>query len=122
MKRINLLPKTEQRELKLQDFADQLTLFLIWAVISVIFFVALTYTAKIYLGGQMTETESQIAVEKQVLKSSDNESLKKQVESLNSQIAAIKNLQSQHYYWSKSLTELAKLLPVDIVVDVLTAE
>lgn len=122
MKPINLLPKSEQRELKLQSFADQLTLFWIWAIISVIFFVALTYTAKIYLDGQMTETESQITVEKQVLKSSDNESLKKQVESMNSQIAAIRNLQNQHYYWSQALNELARLLPTDIVVDSLAAD
>jgi Tfp pilus assembly protein PilN len=122
MKLINLLPKAEQRELKLQSFADQLTMFWICAIVSIVFFVALTYTAKIYLEGQMTETESQIAVEKQVLKSSDNELLKKQVETMNAQIAGIKNLQSQHYNWSAALMELARLIPPDMIIDTLDAE
>lgn len=122
MKLINLLPKSEQRELQLQAFADQLTMFWIWVIVSVVFFVALTYTAKIYLNGQMTETESQIAVEKLVLKSSDNELLKQQVEAINAQIGSIRSLQTQHYYWSSALNELARLLPADIVVDTLTAD
>ncbi|MBX4187498.1 MAG: hypothetical protein KW802_04625 [Candidatus Doudnabacteria bacterium] len=49
MKLINLLPKSEQKDLKLQSFADQLLLFWIWALVSLVFFVALTYTAQIYL-------------------------------------------------------------------------
>ncbi|MBX4191387.1 MAG: PilN domain-containing protein [Candidatus Doudnabacteria bacterium] len=122
MKRINLLPKTEQNELKLQVFSDRLILFWIWAIISVVFFVALTYTAKIYLEGQRTETESQIEVEKQILRSSDNEQLKRQVESLNAQINSIRNLQAQHYYWSQALNELARIIPTDMSVDLLTAE
>jgi Tfp pilus assembly protein PilN len=122
MKLINLLPKTEQRELKLQSFADQLTMFFICAIVSVIFFGALAYTAKIYLESQMTATDSEIVLKKQELKTSDNELLKKQVETMNSQIAAIKNLQSQHYHWSAALNELAKLIPSDMVVDSLIAD
>jgi Tfp pilus assembly protein PilN len=122
MKQINLLPKTEQKELKLHAFADRFILFWIWAIISVVFFMALSYTAKIYLEGQKTEIESQIVSERQILRSSDNEQLKKQVETINAQINAIKNLQSQHYYWSQALNEIARLLPVDIALDSLTAD
>jgi Tfp pilus assembly protein PilN len=122
MKSINLLPKSEQKELKLQSFVDQLTIFWVWVVISLAFFLALTYVARIYLGGQVSDVESQINSEKQVLKSSDNELLKQQVEGLNAQINAIKNLQSQHYYWSQALDELAKLLPADISLDSLSAD
>ena len=120
MKRINLLPKTAQRALQLRFFADQLLFFWAWFIISLVFFLGLTYTAKIYLSSQVTNLDSQIDSNKLILKSSDNELLKQQVEGLDNQIKTIKSLQSQHYYWSETLIELAKLLPSDISVESVT--
>ncbi|MBX4187497.1 MAG: PilN domain-containing protein [Candidatus Doudnabacteria bacterium] len=61
-------------------------------------------------------------MEKNVLKSSDNELLKQQVEAINTQTVTIRNLQGQHYYWSEAFHDLATRLPADIVVDELTAD
>src|SRR3989344_8292951 len=120
MKTINLLPKIDQKELRLQFFATQLAVFWFWVIVSLFFFVTLTFTVKAYLSVQLSETEGQISLDKDILRSSDNELLKKQVENLNTQLGVIKNLQSEHYYWSRALIELSNILPVDITLDRLT--
>jgi len=117
VKQINLLPKTEQRELRLTFFNDELIRFWVWILISLMLFVSLTYIAKAYLSAQVADTEGQIAISEQVLKSSDNELLKAQVETLNQEINAIKNLHNQHRFWSIALEELAKMLSPDISLD-----
>ena len=122
MKQINLLPKDEQRELKLLFFADDLLRFWIWIIISLLLFGGVTFLAKEYLNRQVADTEGQISLQKQILKSEDNELLKQRVEELNYEVSTIKNLQLHHYYWSESLKELATLLPVDITLNLLTMD
>lgn len=122
MKQINLLPKSERQELKLQLFSEQFISFWIWVMISLVFLVGLTYSAKIYLSGQVASAESQINLEKQVLKTSDNEMLKQKVDELNNQINLIKSMDGQHYYWSKALVEVGNLLPTDISLDSLSMD
>ncbi len=117
MKQINLLPKSEQRDLRLMFFSDQLIMFWVWVLVSLLLFISLTYIAKAYLSGQVASIEGEIALNQQILKQSDNELLKKQVETLNDQINGIKNLQDQHQYWSLALEELAKMLSTDISLD-----
>jgi Tfp pilus assembly protein PilN len=122
MRQINLLPKDEQRDLKLMFFSDQLIMFWIWVLVSLLLFISLTYIAKAYLSGQVADIEGDIALNQQVLKQSDNELLKQQVEGLNDQINGIKNLQSQHQYWSKALAELARMLSADVSLDVVVID
>ena len=114
MKRINLLPKQEKHELRLQIFAGQLLWFWILIIFSLVVCFALTFFSKLYLEGQVIDVDNQIAKDRIVLKSSDIESVKKQVEGLNLQISAIKNLQAYHYLWSDALVELNRIIPPDI--------
>ena len=116
LKKINLLPKTEQKNLRLQFFGDQLLFFWIFVIGSLFLFIGLTYIAKAYLTAQVAEVESKISLGKAELKSSDNELLKQKVDSLNGQISILKNLNNQHYYWSGALVELGNLLPPDITL------
>jgi Tfp pilus assembly protein PilN len=122
MKQINLLPKEEQRELRLTFFNDQLIRFWIWILVSMMLFVSITYIAKAYLSGQVAETEGQIALSEQILKSSDNELLKSQVEALNQEISALKSIQTQHRFWSVALEELPKILATDISLDTMVVD
>lgn len=119
---INLLPKDKQREVKLLQFAHQQTVFWMWAIISIVVFLILTLLAKVYLGQQQAQAQSEVNAQKQILKSSDNEALKQQVEDLNSQIAGIKNLQKDHIYWSKALAELGNLFAGNISLDLLSID
>jgi cell division protein FtsL len=114
MKQVNILPKKEQKELALHFFGEQLVKFWVWVFISLFLFIALTYTAKVYLNAQVTDIDSRIAAEHQTLKSSDNEKLKQQVSDLNKHIDMIRNLDSQHYYWAPVLIELNRLMSTDM--------
>ncbi len=122
MKIINLLPKSEQKEVKLQFFAHSLLVFWLWALISIFVFLILTLLAKNYLVGVQIETANASDQQREILKSSDNEILKQQVSSLNQQINSIKNLKSQHVYWSKALSELANLFAFDIHMDLISID
>jgi Tfp pilus assembly protein PilN len=122
MKQINLLPKTEQRDLKLQFFSDQLITFWIWVFISLFLFISLTYIAKAVLSARVSEIEGQIAYESQILRSSDNEKLKEEVEGLNTEVKNLRFLYGQHYYWSPALQELSRLLPEDVSIDLLNMD
>src|SRR5688572_25875617 len=114
MNLINLLPKKEQRDLTLHFFGEQMVRFWVWILITIALFLGLTFLAKEQLNREIADTEGQIALRKQVLKTADNELLKQQVEGINNQMNAILNIQSQRYYWSEALIELSKLLPADI--------
>jgi Tfp pilus assembly protein PilN len=122
MKHINLLPKSEQKELRLLFFADDLIRFWIWIVVSLLIFAALTFLANEYLRSEVAETEGQIAQQRQILKSDDNEIVKQKVEELNYEVSTIKNLQINHYYWSDALVELVNLLPADIDLNLLSMD
>ena len=78
-----------------------------------------TFVTKIYLNSQVALIDDQISNDKKILKSSDNEALRKQVEGLNNQVGAINNLQSGHYYWSRALVELSNILPPEISLDLI---
>lgn len=122
MKQINLLPKSEQKELKLYFFTVLLWKFWTFLIISLILFWLTAFFAKSYLDLQGSGIAEEISTQKLVLRSSDNERLKSEVGDLNNQIARINSLTSQHYYWSKALAELANLLPRDVSVNILSLD
>jgi Tfp pilus assembly protein PilN len=122
MKIINLLPKNEQKEVKLQFFAHSQLVFWIWIVISLVLFLILTLLAKIYLNNVQNQVAIEISQKQEELKSSDNAILKQQVETLNTQIKTIKTLQGQHVYWSNALVELGNLLAPDIQLNSLSID
>ncbi|OGE82792.1 MAG: hypothetical protein A3B10_03875 [Candidatus Doudnabacteria bacterium RIFCSPLOWO2_01_FULL_44_21] len=117
MKVINLLPKNEQKETKLQFFAHSQLSFWIWTIISLTICLILVLAARFYLNSSLTATANEVANKREILKSSDNELLKQQVEGLNRKIAGINNLQKNHVYWSTALAELARLFASDIQLD-----
>jgi Tfp pilus assembly protein PilN len=122
MRSINLLPKDAQRDVRLQFVAKQLLMFWIWVLISVIAFLVLTLVARIYLAQQKTGIESAISQQRETLKSSNNELLKQQVSSINSQTATIKNLSGQHYYWAEAFVDLANRIPADMQADLISLD
>jgi uncharacterized membrane protein len=122
MKRINLLPKTQQQELVLLFLSQKILLFWIWIVITLVIFLILTLAGKSYLSRQLADVSHQVETKKAVLKSSDNELLKQQVGNLNNQILAIKNINAQHYQWAAALIELGNLFAQDLSMDLITVD
>ncbi len=120
MKRINLLPKSQQREVSLLLFSKKLESFWVWVFMSLLLFFVLSYITKSLLVIQGEQIDAQIGLDKEVLKSADNEVLREQVSELNSEIKSIQNLNAQHYHWSVALKELGNLLPSDVQVSLLS--
>jgi|GEM_PF-2021745 Tfp pilus assembly protein PilN len=114
MKSINLLPAVEQKELRLQFLVQKLSRFWFWIIGSLVVFFALTLATRFYLERMITDTQSQIEQNKTLLNSADYKDLQNQIQLLNKNIKEIKNLQSQHYYWSNALVQLANLVPADM--------
>ncbi len=119
MKTINLLPKAEQKEIKLELIAHQLLNFWFWIVGSMLLLFALSLITSVQLRTSIADTELEIIKSKEALSSATNQQLERQVVNLNSEIDKVKLLRSQHYYWSNGLIELANILPSDMVIDLL---
>ena len=114
MRQINLLPAVEQRELKLMFLAARLSAFWIWIIASLLVFFALGLGSRFYLERMSTDTQNQIEQNKTLLDSSNFKDLQNQILQLNRNIKEIKNLQSQHYYWSSALVQLSNIIPADM--------
>lgn len=114
MKRINLLPKTDQRDHKLYVFGKSLIAFWVWVLGSLVIIIVLVYLAKSFLNYQAVQIGSAIDSAKKTLQSSDYEIVKQQIIELNGQIAGINSISTQHYYWTNALSELSNLLAEDL--------
>ncbi|MBI4363608.1 MAG: PilN domain-containing protein [Candidatus Doudnabacteria bacterium] len=122
MRIINLLPKVEQREIKLDVITRQVVNFWSVVAISILIVFLLSLGGQFYLRQQIASVDRLIAQQREALKSSDTQELEKQVTDLNAQIRLINQLKSQHLEWSKALVELAVLLPSDMQITVLSLD
>lgn len=120
MKTINLLPKREQKEIRLGFLFNYLKNFWLVVIISLLIVFLLALALKIYLAATIKQTQQAIAQAQNLLASSDNQKVQNEVLALNDDINTIKNLRLQHYYWSNALEELANLMPADFEINILT--
>ena len=122
MKLINLLPKSENRELKLTLLGQQMVNFWVYVGFSLLVFFILALAVNVFLRSEITKNNNQIETKKQELASSNTQQLESRVQALNSQIRAIDNLRDNHYNWSQVLLELSRVTPDDAKVNVLNIE
>jgi Tfp pilus assembly protein PilN len=122
MKLINLLPKSENRELRLQLISQQLISFWIYVIISLAIFFLLALSVTFFLRGEIAKNNNIVEEKKAELASSNTQQLESRVVGLNSQIKAIDNLQENHYNWSSVLIELGKVTPSDAKLNVINLE
>lgn len=122
MKQVNLLPKIEQRQIRLDVVTHQLLRFWVIVPASVVILIILVFASQIYLRTQIASTSDQIAAEAQSLKTADTQNLESQVLDLNQQIRLVETVKKQHYEWSKALVELDRLLPNDLVITVVSLD
>ena len=122
MKVINLLPQSEQHELKMEQQALVLGTFMLWSLTAIIMFFLITLTAEILIRQNTAAVEHQITRYEDELKSATNQKLDEEVKTLNNQIKQIDNLRKQHYYWSNVLAEIANITPSDLSVNFLNLD
>lgn len=117
MQTINLLPKSEQKELRMQVIAEQVFSFWVWTLLSLVVFGVFSYLGQYTLRDQIIQTERTINVRGAILNSGENEKYKNEIETLNNNIKSIKALNKEHYQWSRVLEEIALILPSGITID-----
>jgi hypothetical protein len=113
-KRINLLPKEEQRQLSWDLLSAHMISFWVMILISLGVLLVLALGERLYLSQQVSQYEAQIGEQKKVLASSDNEALRTQVTDLNNQVKAINNLRDNHMNWSDVFVAIANITPGDV--------
>ena len=119
---VNLLPKPEQKEIRYELISHQLMNFWLWVILSFMVLLVLSLLAVFQLKLMAKQVDADINKSRQALSSASNQQLQKQVLLLNDEIRKINELQSQHYQWSEALIELGKIIPNDLVVDILTLD
>ncbi len=122
MIQINLLPKSEQKELVLEVAYNQLLLFWVWVILSLLVFSILAFGTKLYLNHKNSQIDAAIAENQNVLNSSDYKGLQDQIGAFNLSVSDITNLEAQHQDWSKVLVELTTLLPTSVQLNHLSVD
>jgi Tfp pilus assembly protein PilN len=122
MKLINLLPKSENRELKLTLLGQQLINFWIYVSLSLVVFFVLALAVNVFLRSEITKNNHEIESKKQELASSNTQQLEARVQALNNQIRAIDSLQENHYNWSQVMLELSRVTPEDVRLNLVNFE
>ena len=102
--------------------AYQLTNFFLLVIVAIAIAVAASILAQVYLKQKTSTLAQRISSQKALLTSSDNRELERQVIDLNNEIKTIESLNQNHYAWSKTMTELARLLPSDMRVTTLSID
>lgn len=117
MKIINLLPKEEQRQLKLDIANHQLRVFWIVVFCSLLVLGVMGVGTQQYLRLSVKRIEQDIAQNQAKLETADIKVLQQQVLQLNQNIRELKNVRGQQHKWSEVLLELSRVIPSDVQIN-----
>jgi Tfp pilus assembly protein PilN len=110
MKTINLLPKSQKKELELEFISHQIVVFWILVVITLILFVAIAWVFKFYVAQVIATNDGLIVESQKQLASQEYKDLHDQILAVNGAVAEIKNLNSHHYNWSQALLKISDVI------------
>jgi hypothetical protein len=120
MKIINLLPKEEIKQLRLETVSSQILGFWIWVLVSLAVVFTLSIASTILLTQKISYNNDMIEQKKEELRTSTTKQLEQEVSSLNERILLIDRLRKDHYYWSNAYIELVNMLDTDVTLDTVT--
>lgn len=106
----NLLPKEDQQDLKLELMAGQVFRFWAYILASFVVLSGLGMGMVFVLEQRIAASNNEIDSKRQSLNSSATRQLEQEVVTLNDQIRLLNSLYANHYYWSKTLTELSYMV------------
>lgn len=116
-RRINLLPPAEQQANRVHEASYQLRDFGIWLLISLGLLAFFLAAARFYLQEQLQTSAEELAQQTNFLNNAETASLKKDIESLNTDLANFQTLSADQRRYSAVFMELARLLPSDMTID-----
>jgi Tfp pilus assembly protein PilN len=122
MKYINLLPKEEQKEIRLEKMNSRLTNLFIWIFISLLVLALAFVIARLYLGSAMDRYSNLIEQQKQAVAKQENKEVKDQLLEFNSDLNNLVELNKHHARWSEVMIAFARLVPEDVSIDTFMAD
>jgi Tfp pilus assembly protein PilN len=109
MRIINLLPKEELHNLKVESMSNQTLRFWLSVIAVLVLVFGISLGAKFYLTQKIASSEASIAEKKASLSTASIKKLEQEVLALNQQVNLIQTLRADHYNWSRALIEVAQL-------------
>jgi Tfp pilus assembly protein PilN len=122
MKYINLLPKEDQKEIRLEKINSRLTDLLIWIAISFLILALSFFVARIYLGSAMSGYSRLIEQQKQAVARQENKEVKEQLLEFNTHLSNLVLLNENHAKWSEVMIAFSRLVPVGVSIDSFSAD
>jgi Tfp pilus assembly protein PilN len=116
MKRINLLPKLKQSELKTERLLYSISVAVVLATVILVLGVVVQLGVWAYLSRKAVAVDAEIEQLKRVANKSENAEVKTQIQLVNSQIADFDKLSKQTPQWSAVLTEFVKHVPAGVKI------
>jgi Tfp pilus assembly protein PilN len=110
MKTVNLLPKSQKKELELEFISHQIVVFWVLVVITLVLFIGIAWVFKFYVAQVIATNDRLISESRKQLASAEYKDLHDQIIALNGSVAEIKNVNTHHYNWSKALLKISDLV------------
>ncbi len=122
MKKINLLPKTKQREFRYELLYKSIRMFVIVSMSTFALVFVGQLITKLVLEHRLSTLGADIEQAKLSANKSENAKLKEQIKLLNAQIADFKTLSDRVPHWSKVLEAFVKLVPSGVKINTFAAD
>lgn len=119
---VNLLPEEDQKEFAFLRLHGRILNLIIWIVISLLVMTVLFLGTRLYLRSEISQTQSQIELQQQIVSQEENKEIREQVVSLNNDLKNLVTLEDAHARWSEALIRFSKLVPEDVAIDSFVAE
>jgi Tfp pilus assembly protein PilN len=114
MKRLNLLPRPQQKELAYERVFYSVGVAAAIAVVILLLGVVVQFGVYTYLNRKIQASETQIEELKRIANKSENATVKEQIIHVNSQIQDFANLNNKTPQWSKVLAAFVKNVPAGV--------
>lgn len=111
MRRINLLPKSKQRELAYEKVFYSVTVAVILAVIILLVGVVVQFGVWTYLDRRITTTDAEIEQLKKLANKAENTAVKQRIREVNAQIEDFVKLADKTPQWSKVTAAFVQHVP-----------
>lgn len=119
---VNLLPKEDQSETRIDKISNFVAIFFFWVVLSLLILSLLFLVAYVYLKSEYNQISTQIDLQRQVVSKNENVRIKKELNDLNIRLFNLVNLDKYHGNWSEVILKFSGLLPADVAIDSFSAD
>ena len=106
----------------MERYNFQVINFGVWLVMSFLIMILFLFASGLYLSSSLNYYDQQISSKTEELARLEQTPVQKEAERLNSVLINFKTIAGQDMQWSPYLTELARVLPVDVSIDSLVID